>query len=62
MLELSFDFDAPVETKCVSTKQTQAKLAEFRQLEWIGPHYQQTTLEGLGVVEKYWRRYVALPF
>ena len=60
MPELSFGFDVPVRAQCVSSEQTEAKLAEFRQLEWIRPDYQQATLEGLGVVETYWRRYVAL--
>lgn len=57
MRDLAFNFDAPPEAQHVSSELTQAKLDEFRQMPWIEPDLKQTTLEGLQVVERYWRRY-----
>jgi hypothetical protein len=57
MRDLAFNFDPPPEAQHVSSELTQAKLDEFRQMPWIEPDLKQTTLEGLQVVERYWRRY-----
>ena len=55
--DLAFNFDPPAEAQHVSSELPQAKLDEFRQMPWIEPDLKQTTLEGLQVVERYWRRY-----
>jgi hypothetical protein len=41
-----------------SSKQTQAKLDEFRQMPQIQPDYEKATLEGLQVVERYWHWHI----
>jgi hypothetical protein len=60
IIEISLKFDAPLDAKHVSSEQTLAKLDEFRQMPWIEPNYEETTLEGLKVVERYWHRYSPL--
>lgn len=39
-------------------EETRAKLEYFRSLGWIPPNYKPLTLEGIAVVERYWRRQV----
>ncbi|PYH89774.1 hypothetical protein BO71DRAFT_464394 [Aspergillus ellipticus CBS 707.79] len=37
--------------------ETRARLEHFRSLGWLPPNFKPKTLEGLAVVERYWRRY-----
>ena len=43
-------------TDPILCKETRARLEHFRGLGWLPPNYKPKTLEGLAVVERYWRK------
>jgi hypothetical protein len=47
-------------TDPILCEETRARLEHFRNLGWLPPNYKPLTLEGIAVVERYWRRYVNL--
>ncbi|KAL2829035.1 hypothetical protein BDW59DRAFT_170777 [Aspergillus cavernicola] len=44
-------------TDPILCEETRARLEHFRSLGWLPPNYKPKTLEGLAVVERYWRKY-----
>lgn len=47
-------------TDPILCEDTLARLEHFRSLGWLPPNYKPKTLEGIAVVERYWRRHVNL--
>lgn len=45
-------------TDPILCEETRARLEHFRSIGWLPPNFKPKTLEGLAVVERYWRRYV----
>src|SRR6266516_3771081 len=48
--------EPPHWTEPILSEETRARLEHFRQLGWLPPNYKPRTLQGLAVVEGYWRR------
>jgi hypothetical protein len=48
-------------TDPILCEETRTRLEHFRKLGWLPPNYAPKTLEGLAVVERYWRRHVIPP-
>ncbi|OJJ62706.1 hypothetical protein ASPSYDRAFT_65810 [Aspergillus sydowii CBS 593.65] len=44
-------------TDPILCEETRARLEHFRSLGWLPPNFKPKTLEGLAVVERYWRKY-----
>ncbi|KAF7164504.1 hypothetical protein CNMCM6106_001022 [Aspergillus hiratsukae] len=44
-------------TDPILCEETRARLEHFRSLGWLPPNFKPKTLEGLAVVERYWRRF-----
>jgi len=40
----------------VLCEETRARLEYYRSLGWLPPNYKPTTIRGIAVVERYWRR------
>lgn len=43
-------------TDPILCEETRARLEHFRRLEWLPPNFKPKTLEGIAVVERYWRK------
>lgn len=43
-------------TDPILCEETRARLEHFRSLRWLPPNFKPKTLEGLVVVERYWRK------
>jgi hypothetical protein len=43
-------------TDPILCEETRARLEHFRSLGWLPPNFKPKTLEGLAVVERYWRK------
>ena len=46
-------------TEPILCEETRARLEYYRSLGWLPPNYKPKTLQGIAVVERYWRRYCA---
>ncbi|EAL91115.2 conserved hypothetical protein [Aspergillus fumigatus Af293] len=44
-------------TDPILCEETRARLEHFRSIGWLPPNFKPKTLEGLAVVERYWRRF-----
>ncbi|BDD59921.1 hypothetical protein MAP00_005091 [Monascus purpureus] len=44
-------------TDPILCEETRRRLEHFRSLGWLPPNFKPKTLEGLAVVERYWRKY-----
>ncbi|KAI3193967.1 hypothetical protein CBS147311_8868 [Penicillium roqueforti] len=44
-------------TDPILCEETRARLEHFRSLGWLPPNFKPKTLEGIAVVERYWRKY-----
>ena len=47
-------------TEPILCEETRARLEYYRSLGWLPPNYKPKTLQGIAVVERYWRRYCAV--
>ncbi|KAJ6142434.1 hypothetical protein N7471_001887, partial [Penicillium samsonianum] len=44
-------------TDPILCEETRARLEHFRSLGWLPPNFKPKTLEGIAIVERYWRKY-----